>query len=176
MTKELDLVTVVTNKLKDFREKGAQVADALQALEISRGQLAKAQSDLSEYIAEVNNLATEITTELSSAGIEATTVADSLSTEESQVYETLEEGPKPSKTAASDESYAKKKKGAIPVATEDFPEEKLDEVDEIESLSEVTVTSELDESDSDKDDLFIINEDKKPHVGLWDDDDDDATF
>ena len=174
MTKELDLVTVVTNKLKDFREKGTQVADALQALEISRGQLAKAQSDLSEYIAEVNILATEITTELSSASVEAVSVADSLSADDTQVDETLEENTKPSKTAVADESSATKKKAAKAISTEDVTEEKLDELDEIEPLSEVTTTSALDENDSD--DLFTINEDKKPHVGLWDDDDDDATF
>lgn len=107
MANQIDLVSVVTNKLENFRQKDQQVAVAVKLREEARVQLADAQNDLNEYIKTVSNLATEITSELSStslAEVKAASVADSLKAVEPTVDETLKEVEEPAKTAVSDES------------------------------------------------------------------------
>jgi hypothetical protein len=174
MTNQIDLVTVVTNKLEDFRAKDHQVAVALEAREVSRAQLSEAQKDLSDYIASVSSLASEITTELSSkrlAAVETKTVADSLKPAEAAEEETVEKDVKPAKTTVSDESSVSKKaeaKAASPkaetasgVSKPQPAEEKESAVDDEEIVEELTSKP-------------VVEKKTTPAVGgLWDDDDDE---
>lgn len=109
MTNQIDLVTVVRNMLADVREKTTQLADAQVALDGSRAQLVESQKDLSDYIKTVNELATEITSELSStslAEVATEAVADSLKIVKTVVVETVTKDVEPAKIAVSDESPA----------------------------------------------------------------------
>lgn len=162
MTNQLDLVTVVRNMLADVREKTTQLADAQTALELSRARLVTSQKDLSDHIKTVNDLATEINSELSFTTlpkVEEEVVADSLKTVESAEDETLDEAVEPAKTAASDES---------PVSEEDDTDEDVEPapkaVPKAAPSSKKAAVSEKPEPAK-----------KAPVVsGLWDDDDDEV--
>jgi hypothetical protein len=98
MANQLDLLTVVKNKLADVREKTVQLADAQLALDTSRMQLVDAQEDLSEHIESLKTLASEITSELSFESfseVKEDAVADSLKVTESAADETLTEDEEP---------------------------------------------------------------------------------
>lgn len=129
MANPIDLVSVVTNKLENFRNKDQQVAAAVKLREEARVQLADAQKDLNDYIKTVSNLATEITSELSStslAEVETAPVADSLKAAEPTVDETLKKVEEPAKTAVSDESPVSDVK-VTETGSKGAPTRKLDE-------------------------------------------------
>ena len=192
MTNQLDLLTVVRNMLADVREKTVQLADAQLALETSRARLIDSQKDLGNHIKTLNELSTEINSELSSISlaedVEAA-VADSLKTTEASVDETLAEVAEPAKTAASDESPVSEveltitgsKGGPGRKLTEKLalvPEEEIEPaVDDEDSESAVEPEPKAETPKVSSASKKAAAPEKKvnaPVVGLWDDDDDEV--
>lgn len=150
MTNQLDLVTVVRNMLADVREKTTQLADAQTALELSRARLVSSQKDLGDHIKTVNDLATEINSELSFANLEEVkeeTVADSLKVTKSAEDETLAEDVAPAKIAASDESPTSEVELTI-TGSKGGPGLKVN--DKLAPISDGKAESEFDEDDDDE--------------------------
>jgi hypothetical protein len=190
MANQLDLLTVVRNMLDDVREKTAQLADAQVALEASKARLSESQKDLRNHIRTLNELATEITSELSStslAEVKEEAVADSLSDSETAVDETLKESAKAAKTAASDESPETEVEPAITVSKSDSGQQLTpelapvddDEADDNEAVELAPKTAAKAPVSNKKTTATekAVPEKKAPVVsGLWDDDDDDAVF
>lgn len=192
MANQIDLVTVVRNMLADVREKTTQLADAQVALDSSRAQLVESQKDLSDYIKTVNELATEITSELSStslAEVATEAVADSLKVAETVVDETLKETVEPAKTAVSDETPAYEAKLAVtsakgspvksakPALARSIEPEAAPVVLEDEAADEVVAPEPKVETPKvDSSSKTAATPEKvstAPVGGLWDDDDDD---
>lgn len=193
MANQIDLVTVVRNMLADVREKTAQLNDAQVALDSSRTQLVESQKDLSDYIKTVNELATEITSELSStnlAEVKEEAVADSLKADEPVKVETVTKDVEPAKIAVSDESPTSEVKASTSSsksASSRVVTPELDAVieDNSESVSVEKVADEIAEPapkvDSPKATVAskkVAAPEKKvdtsPVGGLWDDDDDEV--
>lgn len=178
MANQLDLLTVVKNKLADVREKTVQLADAQLALDASRSQLTAAQQDLSEHIESLKTLASEISSELSFetlSEVKEDAVADSLKVVETAADETLIEDEELAETAVSDESPTSKK-AEVKAATSKAPASR-------NSVAKSVPVEDEDSSTDDEDEVeeLISKPSPAPKTtatvgGLWDDDDDDEVF
>lgn len=184
MTNQLDLLTVVRNMLADVREKTVQLADAQLALETSRARLIDSQKDLGNHIKTLNELSTEINSELSSINlaedVEAA-VADSLKTTEASVDETLEEVAEPAKTAASDESPVSEVEltttGSKGGQGRKLTEKLAPALEDEDSESTVEPEPKTETPKASAASKKVAAPEKKvtaPVVGLWDDDDDEV--